>query len=229
MMTRSNRSGRSVCRTCAASRTTRARKSSTSCGAAIFPIPGDVPRRGRPRGSSRSRRTICADSSRRPTAPTARSWGSPERSTGLGSAIRSAGCSATGRLSRSREWRERPGGPRRDHIRARDAANSNRLAYPAATVDSPDYYRARAAAAILGGFSSARLFTEVREKRGLCYSVYATYEGQPDRAAMLCYAGTSADRAQQTLDVMLAEIERLGRGGVAPTSWRPCGPASKAR
>ena len=89
------------------------------------------------------------------------------------------------------------------------------LARPAATVDSPEYYAARAAVAILGGYSSARLFTEVREKRGLCYSVYASYEGQRDRAAMLCYAGTSADRAQQTLDVMLAEIDRLGRDGVA--------------
>ncbi len=68
--------------------------------------------------------------------------------------------------------------------------------------------------AILGGYSSARLFTEVREKRGLCYSVYASYESHRDRAAMLCYAGTSADRAQQTLDVMLAEIDRLGRDGV---------------
>ena len=69
--------------------------------------------------------------------------------------------------------------------------------------------------AILGGYSSARLFTEVREKRGLCYSVYATYESQLKRAAILCYAGTSAERAQQTLDVMLAEIDRLGREGVA--------------
>ena len=110
---------------------------------------------------------------------------------------------------------ERPGGPRRDHILRETQQIQIALAYPAATVASPDYYRARAAAAILGGYSSARLFTEVREKRGLCYSVYATYEGQLDRAAMLCYAGTSADRAQQTLDVMLAEIERLGRGGVA--------------
>ena len=55
----------------------------------------------------------------------------------------------------------------------------------------------------------------MREKRGLCYSVYASYESQLDRAAILCYAGTSADRAQQTLDVMLAEIDRLGREGVA--------------
>jgi len=110
----------------------------------------------------------------------------------------------------------KPGGPRRDHILRETQQIQIAMAYPAATVDSPDYYRARAAAAILGGYSSARLFTEVREKRGLCYSVYSTYEGQPDRAAMLCYAGTSADRAQQTLDVMLTEIEQLGRGGVAP-------------
>jgi len=110
---------------------------------------------------------------------------------------------------------ERPAGPSRDHILRETQQIQIALAIPAATVASPDYYRARAAAAILGGYSSARLFSEVRERRGLCYSVYATYEGQLDRAAMLCYAGTSAERAQQTLDVMLAEIKRLGRDGVA--------------
>jgi predicted Zn-dependent peptidase len=111
--------------------------------------------------------------------------------------------------------REQPAGPRRDHLLRETQQIQIALAGPAAIVSSPDYYAARAAVAILGGYSSARLFTEVREKRGLCYSVYASYEGHRDRAAMLCYAGTSADRAQQTLDVMLAEIDRLGRDGVA--------------
>jgi predicted Zn-dependent peptidase len=110
---------------------------------------------------------------------------------------------------------EQPSGPHRDHIVRETQQIQIALAYPAVTVASPDYYKARAGAAILGGYSSARLFTEVREKRGLCYSVYATYEGHRERAAMLCYAGTSADRAQQTLDVMLAEIDRLSTGGVA--------------
>jgi predicted Zn-dependent peptidase len=110
---------------------------------------------------------------------------------------------------------EQPSGPHRDHIVRETQQIQIALAYPAVTVADPDYYKARASAAILGGYSSARLFTEVREKRGLCYSVYATYEGHRERAAMLCYAGTSADRAQQTLDVMLAEIERLFEGGVA--------------
>jgi predicted Zn-dependent peptidase len=110
----------------------------------------------------------------------------------------------------------RPSGPLRDHILRETQQIQIALAYPSATVSNPDYYRARAAAAILGGYSSARLFTEVREKRGLCYSVYASYESQRDRAAILCYAGTSADRAQQTLDVTLAEIDRLARSGVEP-------------
>lgn len=109
---------------------------------------------------------------------------------------------------------ERPSGPSRDHILRETQQIQIALAYPTAIVSSPDYYRARAAAAILGGYSSARLFTEVREKRGLCYSVYASYESHLDRAAVLCYAGTSADRAQQTLDVTLEEIARLAREGI---------------
>ncbi len=108
----------------------------------------------------------------------------------------------------------KPGGPSRDHLLKETQQTQIALAYPTVTVDSPDYYQARAMIGILGGYSSARLFTEVREKRGLCYSVYASYEGQKDRAAVLCYAGTSTDRAQETLDVTLAEIDRLSRDGV---------------
>jgi len=109
---------------------------------------------------------------------------------------------------------ERPTGPAREHLPKETQQTQVALAFPTATVASRDYYQARAATAILGGYASARLFTEVREKRGLCYSVYAGYESLKDRAAVLCYAGTSADRAQETLDVTLAEIDRLARAGV---------------
>ena len=108
----------------------------------------------------------------------------------------------------------RPNGPDRDHIIKETQQTQIALAYPSVTIRHPDYYLARAATAILGGYSSARLFNEVREKRGLCYSVYASYESHKDRAAVVAYAGTSTDRAQETLDVTLAEIERLGRDGV---------------
>jgi predicted Zn-dependent peptidase len=108
----------------------------------------------------------------------------------------------------------KPAGPKRDHLLKETQQIQIALAYPTATVGHPDYYLARATTAILGGYASARLFTEVREKRGLCYSVYASYEGFKDRAAVLCYAGTAAERAQETLDVTLAEITRLAREGV---------------
>jgi predicted Zn-dependent peptidase len=62
---------------------------------------------------------------------------------------------------------------------------------------------------VLGGGSSSRLFSEVRERRGLCYSVSAGYHTLRDYASAICYSGTSAARAQETLDVMLAEIDRL--------------------
>ena len=109
---------------------------------------------------------------------------------------------------------ETPTGPNRGHLTRETQQIQIALAYPSATVADPNYYQARAATAILGGYSSARLFTEVREKRGLCYSVYASYESQRDRAAVLCYAGTSVERAQETLDVTIAEIQRLKQSGV---------------
>jgi predicted Zn-dependent peptidase len=65
------------------------------------------------------------------------------------------------------------------------------------------------ALSILGGGMSSRLFTEVRERRGLCYGVSAGYQTQRDFAAAICYSGTTAARAQETLDVILAEIDRL--------------------
>ena len=110
--------------------------------------------------------------------------------------------------------RLRPTGPSRDHIVKETQQTQIALAYPSVTIHHPDYYLARAATAILGGYSSARLFTEVREKRGLCYTVYASYESHKDRAAVVGYAGTSTDRAQETLDVTLSEIARLSDTGV---------------
>jgi predicted Zn-dependent peptidase len=59
---------------------------------------------------------------------------------------------------------------------------------------------------------SSRLFTEVRENRGLCYAVHAGCHSLRDRGSVLCYSGTTTERAQETLDVLLAEIVRLSNG-----------------
>lgn len=75
-----------------------------------------------------------------------------------------------------------------------------------------DYYNARVAVSVLSGGMSARLFTEVREKRGLCYAIGARYHGLKEAAGIMCYAGTMPEKAQETLDVILAEFGRLGEG-----------------
>ena len=65
---------------------------------------------------------------------------------------------------------------------------------------------------VLSGGMSARLFTEVREKRGLCYAVWASYQTFKDRACIVCYAGTTNERAQETFDVTIGELHRLQKG-----------------
>lgn len=86
------------------------------------------------------------------------------------------------------------------------------VAFETVPYNHPDYFQARGAIGVLSGGMSSRLFTEVREKRGLCYTVYASYHSLRDDARVLCYSGTSTDRAQETLDVLLAEITRLASG-----------------
>jgi predicted Zn-dependent peptidase len=75
-----------------------------------------------------------------------------------------------------------------------------------------DYYNARVAVSVLSGGMSARLFTEVREKRGLCYAIGAKYHALKEAAGIACYAGTTPEKAQQTLDVITAEFNRLSNG-----------------
>lgn len=89
------------------------------------------------------------------------------------------------------------------------------LAYPAATELDADYYLARLAVEVLSGGMSGRLFTEIREKRGLCYSVSAGYSSAPSIGSVFCYAGTSNERAQETLDAFVHELRRLREGVTA--------------
>jgi predicted Zn-dependent peptidase len=86
------------------------------------------------------------------------------------------------------------------------------IAYESPPYSHADYFQAWGAVGVLSGGMSSRLFTEVREKRGLCYSVYATTHTLRDRGAVLCYAGTSAERAQETLDVTIGELVRVAQG-----------------
>ena len=73
------------------------------------------------------------------------------------------------------------------------------------------YYAGNVAVSVLSGGGSSRLFTEVREKRGLAYSVGAFYRSRRGGGMISLYAGTTVDRAEETLSVCQGEIDRLGR------------------
>ncbi|MBX3440922.1 MAG: insulinase family protein [Planctomyces sp.] len=101
------------------------------------------------------------------------------------------------------------------------------LAYHAPPYGHADYYAAWAAASVLGGGPSARLFTEVRERRGLCYSVQASLHSLKTEARTIISAGTTTERAQETLDVILSELDRLGEG-IGADELRRCQARAKS-
>jgi predicted Zn-dependent peptidase len=73
----------------------------------------------------------------------------------------------------------------------------------------PDSAKEKLALSVLSGGMSGRLFTEVREKRGLCYSVSASYRGEREYGSVQAYVGTTPQRAQEALDVLIAELQRI--------------------
>jgi zinc protease len=66
---------------------------------------------------------------------------------------------------------------------------------------------------ILGGGSSSRLYREVREKRGLAYSVYQSLLWMGHSAVFVGNTGTRADRAGETVDAITREIRRMAEDG----------------
>ena len=103
-------------------------------------------------------------------------------------------------------------GPKYTHVSHEGAQVHIGVMTPTARFADEAYYDARLAVSVLSGGMSARLFTEVREKRGLCYAIGAKYHSLREAAGIACYAGTSPDKAQETYDVILGEFHRLAEG-----------------
>jgi predicted Zn-dependent peptidase len=88
------------------------------------------------------------------------------------------------------------------------------LALPTVHRHHPDRFAIAQLAHILGGGVSSRLFQEIRERRGLAYSVYAYRMSYDDAGAVVIYAGTAPNKAGEVLDVLADELARL-RSGVS--------------
>jgi len=95
------------------------------------------------------------------------------------------------------------------HITDQSAQVQVVLMHDAPPEPSPDSRLERIVASVLSGGMAARLFSEVREKRALCYSVSESYAADRDVGRCMAYVGTTAERAQESLDVLLAELQRV--------------------
>jgi predicted Zn-dependent peptidase len=75
--------------------------------------------------------------------------------------------------------------------------------------DHPDRYALFLLTTILGGGMSSRLFEEIREKRGLAYSVYSYIISHADSGSLVVFAGTEKDHCREVIDIARREMTRL--------------------
>ncbi len=77
-----------------------------------------------------------------------------------------------------------------------------------------DRYALYALNSVLGGSVSSRLFQEIREKRGLAYSIYSFLSGYSDSGMITVYAATRPKEVDRVVDLVCREIKRIGTKGV---------------
>jgi predicted Zn-dependent peptidase len=77
-----------------------------------------------------------------------------------------------------------------------------------------DRYAAYALNSVLGGSMSSRLFQEVREKRGLAYSIYSFLSGYSDIGTITVYAATRPKEVERVVELVCREIRRISEHGI---------------
>jgi predicted Zn-dependent peptidase len=82
------------------------------------------------------------------------------------------------------------------------------LAFEGPSYQDQDIYIAQAASTALGGGMSSRLFQSVREKHGLCYTIYANSGAYSDTGLTTVYAGTSSQDVAQLMELTIDELKR---------------------
>ena len=82
------------------------------------------------------------------------------------------------------------------------------LAFEAPGYRADDVYVAQVYAMALGGGMSSRLFQEAREKRGLCYTIFAQASAYADSGMLTIYAGTGGEDLEGLLNLTVEEMKR---------------------
>jgi predicted Zn-dependent peptidase len=86
------------------------------------------------------------------------------------------------------------------------------LAFEGPGARADEAYAAHAYAIALGGGMSSRLFQELREKRGLCYTVFAQATAYDDTGMITLYAGTGGDKVRALEELTIDELRRAAHG-----------------
>jgi predicted Zn-dependent peptidase len=83
------------------------------------------------------------------------------------------------------------------------------VGFPALSYHDPRRYAQSTIEAILSAGMSSRLFQEIREKRGLVYSVYGYFRGYEDVGQGVVYAGTDVERVEETIEAIIGELQKI--------------------
>ena len=94
------------------------------------------------------------------------------------------------------------------------------LGTPGLPQNHADRYIGHALNTVLGGSMSSRLFQNVRERRGLAYSVFSSMSAYQDAGALSIYAGCANDAVSELIDVVLAEIRRMRKEPITADELR---------
>jgi predicted Zn-dependent peptidase len=93
----------------------------------------------------------------------------------------------------------------------------------------PDRYVLMVLSTVLGGGMSSRLFTEVRERRGLAYYVFATNHAYTDAGSLYAQAGVDIDRIDDAVETVAAELRTIAAEAVPADELRKAKSFSKGR
>ena len=100
---------------------------------------------------------------------------------------------------------------------------------PSYPLDHPDRYALQMVATVLGGGMSSRLFTEVRERRGLAYYVYGANHSYTDAGSLYSQAGVDINRIDEALTTIAAELKGMAAAPVPPDELEKAISFSKGR
>jgi predicted Zn-dependent peptidase len=101
------------------------------------------------------------------------------------------------------------------HTKASDQAHIC-LGVRSRPIADPDRYVLMVLSTVLGGGMSSRLFTEVRERRGLAYYVFAANHAYTDAGSLYAQAGVDIERIDEAVETIAAELRTIAADAVPP-------------